>query len=77
MNLLIVDDQVSVVQGLMEQVEWRRYGIDKVYGANSAFEAQQVIRENEIEILLCDIEMPTESGLSLIAWIRREERDIR
>ncbi len=77
MNLLIVDDQVSVVQGLMEQVDWRRYGIDKVYGANSAFEAQQVIRENEIEILLCDIEMPTESGLSLIAWIRREERDIR
>lgn len=77
MNLLIVDDQVLVVQGLMERVHWRQYGIDQVFGANSALEAQQVIQENTVDILLCDIEMPTESGLSLISWIRAQELNTR
>lgn len=70
MNLLIVDDEWISVQGLLMGVHWNACGITKVFEAYSVLEAQRIIEENEIQILLCDIEMPGESGMELVRWIR-------
>lgn len=70
MVVLIVDDQISVVSGLFCGINWGKIGIEKVCKAYNAYEAKNIIRDNKVDILLCDIEMPMESGLDLCVWLR-------
>ena len=75
-NVLIVDDQINVVSGVMFGVHWDRLGISQIYKAYNAYEAKQVLLEKPVDIMLCDIEMPVENGLSLLAWCRKQEMDV-
>lgn len=77
MNLLIVDDQMMVVQGLLKGVNWSSYGIDNVYGAMSVAGALDIFEKESIDVLLCDIEMPIENGLSLVSWVNRQQLDTK
>lgn len=70
MNILMVDDEATAIQILQKAVNWEKIGIQKVYTANSAMEAQEILTIKKIDITLCDIEMPKESGLDLIKWIQ-------
>ncbi len=73
MVALIVDDQVSVVSGLFCGISWGKIGIEKVCKAYNAYEAKKIILSSKIDILLCDIEMPMESGLDLCSWLRENK----
>ena len=77
MKLLIVDDQPSVVEGLLRGVDWRNLGFSSVLTALNALEARSVLINNTVEVMLCDIEMPIENGLSLVSWIRDQNYVIR
>lgn len=70
MKLLIVDDQVSVVRGLVQGVNWCSLGFTTVDTAFNAVDAKASLLKQEAEVMLCDIEMPMESGLDLLAWMR-------
>jgi two-component system response regulator YesN len=65
MNVLIVDDQISVINGILSGVHFRDLGIDVVRTATSSDEALAVFNEIPVDIMLSDIEMPGESGLEL------------
>ncbi len=69
MNLLIVDDEVAILQILIKAVDWASIGIQRVLSARNASEARDVLGREEVQILLCDIEMPKENGLQLIRWV--------
>ncbi len=73
MNLLVVDDQKVVVAGIVKGIDWGMLGIDTVFTAYNALEAKEILSEHIIEIMLCDIEMPVESGVELLEWIRKED----
>lgn len=73
-NALIVDDEESSVEAIRDGVAWEKCGISEVFGAYSAKEARQIMDRESIQVLLCDIEMPGESGLEFIEWIREETR---
>lgn len=75
MNLLIVDDQASVVQGLSYGISWKMMGFDNIYKAYNAAEAKEILKRNEVQIMLCDIEMPGENGIKLLNWIHGEGID--
>lgn len=75
LKLLIVDDQKTVVDGLLNLIDWQSVGIDLALGANSAAEARRVLNEHRIDVMLCDIEMPVENGLSLVSWMREQGMD--
>lgn len=70
MNVLIVDDQVNVVSSLKSGICWDMLGIKNIYTALNALEAREIITRYPIDILLSDIEMPVENGLSLLRWCR-------
>lgn len=70
MKLLMVDDQAYVLQGLCQGIDWPSQGFDKVFTARNALEARQILNAHSIDVMLCDIEMPFENGLSLIRWLR-------
>lgn len=69
-KVLIVDDEVLIVNLLVQSINWPSVGVGQVFKAHNANAAREIIRENGIDVLICDIEMPQEDGLHLIEWIR-------
>ncbi len=73
MNLLIVDDDKYVLEGVVNGIEWSSLPIDNIYTAVGTYQARDILLKYQIDILLCDIEIPNESGLDLVEWIREHE----
>lgn len=77
MNLLIVNDEKYTAETMRDMIFWEQYGIDMVYTAFSAEEGRRLLREQNIHIMLCDIEMPGENGISLIRWTREHTPEVK
>jgi two-component system response regulator YesN len=69
MNILVVDDEYYIVQGITKNINWEEIGINTVYTAYSMKQAQEILLKQEVDILLTDIAMPKSNGLDLIAWV--------
>ncbi|MFC7677656.1 response regulator [Paenibacillus sp. GCM10028914] len=72
MNVLVVDDQYDVVQGVIAGVNWQELHIDNVYPTYGPDEARAILHTNQVHIMLCDIEMPLENGLELFKWVKTQ-----
>lgn len=76
MNLLIVNDEMLTADTMKEDIRWEKYGIDEVFVAYDAAAGKECIQKRRIDIMLCDIEMPGESGLGLLRWVRGQRFQI-
>lgn len=76
MNVCLVDDQRAVVDSLKNGIHWEKLPVDKVYTACSAREAKLILKNFPVDVLLSDIEMPEEDGISLCLWAKQEIEDI-
>ena len=72
MNLLIVDDNLYVVEGLKNQIRALAPEIDEVYGCYSVAQAKEIFLSHPVALLISDIEMPVEDGFDLLEWLRQE-----
>lgn len=70
MNLLIVDDEIYAIQGILDSVDWKQLPFEKVLTANSYTQALNIFLNHQIDLLICDIEMPYGSGLDLVGWVK-------
>ncbi|WP_160689613.1 response regulator [Clostridium sp. C2-6-12] len=70
MNIIIVDDSIQTVKAINASIEWEKLGITKVYTAYNISQAKEIVENNDIQIIICDIEMPHGSGLELIEWVK-------
>lgn len=70
MNVLLVDDQQAIVDSLKQNIHWDEIPVKKVYTASSAKEAKMILRNFAVDVLITDIEMPEEDGISLFRWAR-------
>lgn len=73
MVVLVVDDQISVVSAIISGIRWSDIGVETVLKAYNAYEAKTVLRTRPVDIMLCDIEMPAEDGLSLFRWTKENK----
>jgi len=64
-NVLIVDDEFNVRSMVNEMLEINGYECTM---AANASEARECLNKNSYELILCDINMPGESGLDLIQY---------
>lgn len=71
MNVCLVDDQRAVVDSLKNGIRWEKLPVDKVYTACSAREAKLILKNFPVDVLLSDIEMPEEDGISLCLWAKK------
>ncbi|SDX93168.1 response regulator [Paenibacillus sp. CF384] len=69
-QLMLVDDEDAVIEGLAITIPWDQLGIETVYKANSGREALKLLEKHSIDIVITDIRMPGISGLELIETIR-------
>jgi DNA-binding response OmpR family regulator len=70
-KLLIVDDEESIVLSLFRELFRDNDRLDVLVAHNGEI-AQQILRENGIEVMLTDIRLPGMSGLDLICWASTE-----
>lgn len=71
MTVLLVDDQISILSGLISGLEWDKLGVTVIKTADNASHAKEILKQEQVDIMLCDIEMPGENGLSLLRWARK------
>ncbi len=71
MKLLIVDDEMFAVQGILDGVSWDQLSFDVILKAYSYTQAVEAFQGSFVDVLLCDIEMPDGSGLDLVDYVNR------
>ncbi len=71
MNLLLVDDQTSVLEGLLHGIDFESLGYSRVFTASNASDAIKICEENNINVLVTDIEMPGQSGIELNEYLQQ------
>ena len=75
-QLLIVDDDILFLQAICAETDFASIGFTQVHTASSAREARAILESRPIRVLLCDIEMPGESGLDLVRWVQERQLQV-
>ncbi len=70
MKILLVDDEVVALRALKKRVDWVKYGFMEVFEARDIDTAKELLQQERIDLILCDIEMSGENGLELVGYVR-------
>lgn len=76
-KVIIVDDEKMIRVGIRRAISWESLGIDEVFLAADACSALDIIKEEQPELMITDINMPDITGLELIKRARGFAPDIR
>ncbi|MFB9329203.1 response regulator [Paenibacillus aurantiacus] len=66
---LIVDDEYYAIMGIRDGIDWEALRISHVFDASNVRQAMRVFEERNVDILICDIEMPRGTGIELLEWV--------
>ncbi len=72
-QLIVVDDSISMVDGLVKILQVSGYNADPAYNGQDAL---RKISAKEYDLILCDIEMPGLTGLDLLKHVRQDYDEI-
>ncbi len=64
-KLVIVDDEAEIRDGLCNYFPWEQLGFEVASQFENGLQALEFIRQNKVDVLLCDIKMPFMNGLEL------------
>ena len=71
LRVMLVDDEPFILQGLKILVDWNKEGFDIVYTASNGKEALEYLKNNEVDLIISDIQMPVMNGLELLENIQK------
>lgn len=71
-RVVLIDDESIIVEGLRRVIKWADYDCEVVATAGDAEEGAQLIRQLRPHMLITDIRMPGQDGLSMLAGLRSE-----
>lgn len=69
-TILLVDDEATMLETLVQGIHWQQYGIDSVLTAQDGLQALDTLAATHIDLLITDIKMPYMDGLSLLKAVR-------
>ena len=72
MNLLIIDDEAYVIDSIIQNVNWQETGISHAYTASTLEQAEELMRNVPIQLLVCDIVMPGHSGFEVVEELKAQ-----
>jgi len=73
-NVLFVDDEAELVAAWVERLEFR--GIEAV-GVTNAEDAFKQINENNFDVIVLDIKMPGQCGISIMKEIVKDHPNLQ
>ena len=76
MNVLIVDDEYLIRQGLESSIDWNALGFDSVATAEDGVEALALIELSPPDLILTDVRMPFMTGLEFAEKVKKLVPDI-
>ena len=65
-RVMLVDDEPFILQGLSMLIDWEKVNCEIVKTAANGKEAYEYLKENRVDLILADIEMPEMTGLALL-----------
>lgn len=75
-QVIIIDDEPIIAEGLSRTIEWDKYECRIVATAYDGMEGTQAIRKFCPDIIISDIAMPGMDGLSMVAGLKSEFPDM-
>ncbi len=69
---MLVDDEPFILQGLKILIDWEKEGYEIVAALSNGKEALDYLKENEVDLIISDIQMPVMTGLELLETIQKE-----
>ena len=70
---LVVDDEIHCAQGVCSAIDWEKIGVTRMFVAYSKEQAQEVLKKEQIDLMITDIEMPIGNGFELLKWVEEQE----
>ncbi|SFR86392.1 response regulator transcription factor [Anaeromicropila populeti] len=74
LQVLIVDDEPYVRQGLKVLIDWEENGYEIGGEAQNGLEAIEVMKKKQFDVVLVDIKMPKMDGLEFITYMRENTK---
>ncbi|MEK5057666.1 hypothetical protein BK126_05210 [Paenibacillus sp. FSL H7-0326] len=69
-QMLLVDDEIHAIEGVKADLDLSKLNVSGLFTAFNIIEAKEIFDKETIDIMVCDIEMPSGSGLELLTWVR-------
>lgn len=76
-RIVIIDDDIEMLTGLKEIINWEEYGYTVVGLADNGEKGLELIKKYKPEVVITDITMPAMDGLDLIENARQIVPDIK
>ncbi|MCM1190575.1 MAG: response regulator [bacterium] len=77
MNLLIIDDERTILDTIYAQLVEMNLGMERIDTVSGPEEARRLMEVHTYEIMLCDIVMPREDGISFAKWVLERYPDTK
>ncbi|MBI5524358.1 MAG: response regulator [Desulfarculus sp.] len=71
MRILVVDDYANVrrvIKNILNHI-----GFESIAEADNGVNAMHILKIQDIDLVICDWNMPVMSGLELLQWVRRHD----
>lgn len=69
-SIIIVEDEDFIRNGIASLVNFKKFDIDKIFQAENGISAWDIIKKNNIDIILTDINMPKMDGITLAKKVK-------
>lgn len=69
-RVLVIDDEIYAVKGIVDGIDWEKLNVSEVFEAYHAREAKAILESKPVDLMICDINMPEENGLELMEWAK-------
>ena len=76
-KVLIADDEVSVVEGLLEAIDWQAMNMEVVACVSNGREVLAEIEQHIVDVAILDIRMPGINGLEACAALRKHNEQLQ
>ena len=66
-NILVVEDDENLNRGITFSLKKSGY---QVFSAESVKKAKRIASDNNVDVAICDVNLPDGNGLELVRWMR-------
>ena len=76
-KVMLVEDEELILQGLRNIIDWEELDLQVVHMARHGEEALAMWKQEAVDIIVTDLEMPVMGGLELLRTLRKEDERVR
>jgi len=69
-RILVAEDEEMIRNKILHNINWKEHGFEEVFEACNGVEALEIFKNNNIDIVITDIQMPEMTGIELIREIK-------